>query len=1842
MPKGNPGIQTDYVVDIMTDVDVAQDDHASDDMAFQLVDIHAFVKLFRQNHPHSHVDPAVFWHGLFGNDPTGNPAKCNTNVSYLTLDSCQMILQHHQLFHSGIDFQNLPAGFFLTRNPQGGLRNVVHYSHYLATHNPKKNPLAIILSSKEPAKNQPPIEPHGFLPPQSNWYEFLENHIDTGGVKYCTEKELRNAFITFSNTVNRMGLKFFVPNFTSFDEHFNPVILLGRLNTLLTQPNLKKTDLDAQWQALPQLYLTKGYSALRAITDYDNTERPCGFILPDMYKPGKNEFHFIQTIDNPKRIHGIDSNQDFWRYLSFQPQRNSIDYYQQGLQKIQAMHIDDYKKIEIRQILAASTSGRSHSAETPEEEAHELKIWFALCDLIDNITSVTVTMQMVASIFGSEQITNNFILHLNRLEELPNIHFLHSMADCIKENLESLNMIKASADMAIGRDPLQDLVDLSNKLDSLIRSYHTDFYDGARFYFVAGKWNKLNVKTYVELQYDLEGINRKSAALLLPHLSTFDIDNLADGTEILYLLSSISQDRLKDIKYALTVFRDAINQLDKTALSKLITAIGAGLPTGNSYMSIIDYIDNNLSNAFPPNYFENKRKALIDAQYGLNEEQIQHVHDLNLTSDQTKAIISIESALVRKNNQVSIQQLDQLNELFVRLSRIITEADFTEFTRRLETVRENLSGSPETLSKLLTLLIQQKNLESFNQIFFRNKIEKCPDDSLIDKFNLYIETIKALGKQQGTISSQNIQDLLSMIVLNCSRASLKQHGFLDEISILLQSLKTVSEDHPHIQQHFLEAFNNLPGKNTDYYFWNLTNFINCINSMDNILKAGEDADAQKNMLLFFTTMANLNQKPMQLVDLWNKITTLNHEEQKKFLLSLVNHFIEKNLSLTGLDDLIDNIKKTPDTWIMLQKHCVHPPYPELKTMNKWLSGKIFEERYLAFSMRPYGKRHPEFSFNRKQFDVQMAKFEGQDASLFTSELADRLDKQTRANRNRSILELRDNFAELKALKTALNNEQKENLLCLCIEMLARTTSQWDQGTPPQRISQELNTTQLMALFAMLTNPQNKLISEIDTGEGKSRIMMILAACQVAQGKTVDFMTSDMQLAERDYLTYNAFFSALDIRSSLISLNTPKQLYQKGGVNFSDNGQLLLLRNKSDINLDPFAFLDEKEEQRCLLIDEVDKFKHDKSHDSYNYATRSKKLKGFIWIYPQLVNFVREKLEQTPEEPFDADKLTDKFVDYIAIHDMDELHKASVASLNNDKRHRSQLVTWLNAAHTALQMKEDNDYKVTDSADAKLFSVRDADGYIRYTRKVMVLDNGRPVEGSTFSAGVHQCLCAIENQKAGHDAFVIPAENVTQRASYPVSFMAKYEQGNIFGVSGTTRREAPASSDEINYENYQYLRVPRQKTLQREDKNVWAAKDDVQQIAFLKRIMLEKLKQDPQLPILLVCKNDQQSKEIHDALMADVELLALLKKTTRVHGLTEKDDEVTAIEEAGIPGHLTISTAGMFSRGVDINAKELLVLCSYVPTIEDEIQIKGRTGRFGKPGEYRMIPNLTDPDSPLNGQTYNINNEIDKLQKRMALQSVHYEEISKLYADFLENIHQIFLSSLGKKDKLAQLKHLETWQTYLNDLQKDWDNQKHTLLEAIEGGDKNQFVALCNKFTKKWEKSAARFIKDMTLPETPTLEAKANTVYAALQKQHGFFEPKRQAIKVQRRYDPSDDGQARIYSSLFAQELAVLRGERAFFADYYAWKEGRGDLFPDLMATLRGERPLFANLRATIARWIEELTAWFNQQETPDEQEDEVSIDEPSDDFDFFAEGEEDDVDADEDSAIDYGSGSLSF
>ena len=986
--------------------------------------------------------------------------------------------------------------------------------------------------------------------------------------------------------------------------------------------------------------------------------------------------------------------------------RNSIDFYKQAINDINSMTFDYYPsdKWSMYQILAASTTRSNHSAKTAEEEEKEQAIWVGLCELIDKIDRATLTLQTIASLQPDGLLKHNVTYHFNRLKEQPNIAFLESIVKHVIDYVQSLNMAWVVATLTIGADPLGPLVEFSDQISAMIIQHQTDFYHGARFFFQNGVWETLSVEKYTALQYQLNQANSNLSKLIAPHLSTFNITNILEHDPI--YTSDYSKVPL--LRYALDIFRDVESNrtLQQSHLRDVLHHFLIHHFGDKPHLEILAYLEEHFAHCFKPNYFAEKRQQIVDATLGLTQNQIDKIRKLRFLEPQEKAIIAILSQMVKLNPEMTDNHLDAFCDQFITLRHMILAEDFTLFTERLSAIKNELPPQHDIVSQLIALIIEKRSLEDFNQIYTRNKIEKVKDASLVNKFIIFIKQLKPLTLDNMVVDRTALQEMLATLVLNTDSSSLDE-AYVGHINTLVKEISDISKNHPHIQHYLLDSFNHLPEKNQQPYLKNMKDCGHALYQLSQILTAGVDTQSKENMLVIYSLFAFYHTKPMDLVSLLKEVTRLPEPEHQRFMLTFISRLLDNGQSIEGLHELIEQFSAEPGKIILLSKVCATPPYPDIQTLDMWFRASNFVKNYEAFSLRPYGARKIAFAFNRQKYDKQSDQFEGGSVNdLFSDEIGDRLQQELASNRKANIESLRKNVQQLKenAQTAPLTDEDKLKLLCAAIEMLARTTPQNDLSDTPRVISQELNTTQVMALYHMIVNPSNQLISEIDTGEGKSRIMMILAAIQATLGKTVDFITSDMQLAERDYLSYKQFFNALNIRTSLISLNTPPQLYQKGGVNFSDNNQLLLLRNKSDIDLNSFAYLDEQEENRCLLIDEVDKFMHDKSKDSYNYASSSKRLKGYVWIYPLLMQFMTEQLLKDNNQNLEMALLIDPFIQYVSNHDASMIHQASLAELKI--KDQNQLIIWLNSAFLATKMEKDRHYKESESDESKLYSVKD--------------------------------------------------------------------------------------------------------------------------------------------------------------------------------------------------------------------------------------------------------------------------------------------------------------------------------------------------------------------------------------------------------------------------------------------------------------------------------------------------------------------------------------------------------
>jgi hypothetical protein len=238
------------------------------------------------------------WNRLFGNLTTTDNEHPhdkyllinNPNYQYLTQDASEIIQNNLYLFDSGIDFERLPQGFYLTINPATGIKNVLAYHEsWQSPLSQNDQILAIDLNNNdhEQQDNQNNYQNKC----QQQWYGFLlskrqrKNNTAGSPQYYCKIAQLNQAFTIFSNLLNQLDLQFYQANFdlAFYQQDFHPIVLLSRWQTVLTQSNLKKCNLEAQWLDITKLDFTVGSGPIRYITDKQYTPEKCGFVINEMF-----------------------------------------------------------------------------------------------------------------------------------------------------------------------------------------------------------------------------------------------------------------------------------------------------------------------------------------------------------------------------------------------------------------------------------------------------------------------------------------------------------------------------------------------------------------------------------------------------------------------------------------------------------------------------------------------------------------------------------------------------------------------------------------------------------------------------------------------------------------------------------------------------------------------------------------------------------------------------------------------------------------------------------------------------------------------------------------------------------------------------------------------------------------------------------------------------------------------------------------------------------------------------------------------------------------------------------------------------------------------------------------------------------------------------------------------------------------------------------------------------------------------------------------------------------------------------------------------------------------------
>jgi hypothetical protein len=581
-------------------------------------------------------------------------------------------------------------------------------------------------------------------------------------------------------------------------------------------------------------------------------------------------------------------------------------------------------------------------------------------------------------------------------------------------------------------------------------------------------------------------------------------------------------------------------------------------------------------------------------------------------------------------------------------------------------------------------------------------------------------------------------------------------------------------------------------------------------------------------------------------------------------------------------------------------------------------------------------------------------------------------------------------------------------------------------------------------------------------------MMISLAAQWALGRTVDFVTADVTLATRDYLEYQAYFKAMGIETNLITAQTPVEQYCTNGINFSDASNLSLFRNKARSQGLGDKAANPNPSERCLLLDEADKTLFDTIDTRYNYsAPADPSIQDMPWIYESLIKFFKDPVHLAlfhgPES--DADKCNLKFKAYV---------KANLCSPKDTQKleriSRAQLESWQASAITALNLEYGKDF--TLEANVAIVTKKGPS----IVSQARLISGGVASKTAKFSFGVHQCLHARLNlekeQLTTHGAtqdnllhqelgrvefdnsrFPVDTENQIIYSSSSKSLIDDYAV--IRGVTGT-----PGSwTERAEKANMTFIDIPRHRGINRIDRPYKLVKNDElqlkQMIAEIRISILNKQ------PILLICKDDTQSKKVFDYLNQNLNSDEK-KQLNRVSADTSIEEESDIVEhKAGQAGAITVSTARI-GRGTDIKliadakANGLHVVATYLPRERDYIQIIGRSGRLGAHGSSRLIlseESMRSSFTKLDNNFYTATESyLTHLQKVMDIQIQKQRIIKDSVSDFRMNLTNSFFDKFFKPIAASkEVNHsmlIDSWRKFFDESDKVWNETWPKISEAL--------------------------------------------------------------------------------------------------------------------------------------------------------------------------------------------------
>jgi preprotein translocase subunit SecA len=1252
-----------------------------------------------------------------------------------------------------------------------------------------------------------------------------------------------------------------------------------------------------------------------------------------------------------------------------------------------------------------------------------------------------------------------------------------------------------------------------------------------------------------------------------------------------------------------------------------------------------------------------KAEVKEKTKLGSTEEVKENVSELNeifeIKKDDptilSEALRYIEEIKKNFTNPVPLQSLDEFKQ---KLEEFNQYSPFFEKKILKELIDALKKAIPDPRIKTLFHMIwgAKSPAPASNaspSVQSRTNSNTPPSKAVLNFRTLGKKFSKWRGKSPAPASNASPSAEFTLSLLDKTMSSIQQcikdeskQTFLQVSEKITHTISKVIEKNPKYKHKILSFFDNYLSE--DHSITKKLDFVQVIQK--GFLKIQNEEIILSLYHHFDNKQGNKEGKftHQNLFEIFTNLNPLPNNSDKELILNIVTILLnnEHKITYNQIDELINLCRDEKDGQKFLEKirsFYESIPYPSLEALFKWhddSQGDGYSEK-MDNCYKDYDtnlERDNNNGFKLAHAKARAREFDGVD---FEDSELEAFSAEIKKLKSESSKNLVDEFKKFKENKNEEINYKR--LIAIAAELLHRSKKK--EGD-----TYEINTTQYLAIWSMLKSNNLHVTSQIDTGEGKSRIMMITAACLNALGLTVDFVTSNMTLSARDYLEYQPYFKSLGAKVNLIYASSNINTYSLDGINFSDSNSLPSFRNKARSEGNGDKVINPNPKKRAVLLDEGDNVFYDSANTRINCSSsQGHSLESMEWIYPLLVKFfLNRKLDK--DHPFysDVDSCNQMLKNFI-ISELDEDKERRIAQL--DDLPQSEFEGWQGAAIAAQSLKFGDDY-VIDSTKIILTTK----GLLK-TSQAIVRINYRADRNSKFSFGLHQCLLAqleyyrrhpnrlpenspLRQKLKGVFPFYIPPENKITYSSTSKVLLNDYAEGVLIATTGSSGADveryeaallyAAKGSEGSDPIPMQFIKVPRHQEFKRDDKPPML-------LANRERLVEETVAQiedssSKNQPILIFCEDDQASEQMLQDLQKKFAGLEIkINQETPgviniqiIDSLMTYEEEQRGIELAGNAKRITISTP-MSARGAHIKLSEeakksgLKTLVTFLPRRRDLIQMLGRSARQKDNGETRILLDQEKLKAQLgqgnlsDGFYTATNQYISQLQDLMDKKEQFKRLISNLISDFNQSLtdhfYDAFLPAVLKEGMTPKTINtlIGYWSNFSTEKDliwnKIWDeiNKAPDLLELSEDEIQDKMTEFHTLVQGKWKelhdnitrfaenspRVAAHITKLKESIDEIKYEGNKNIQQIKLASTHAATSTPN--VEIYDEYDKAHDGRAVLYTKPWTQFRAVFAGKRSPFADLAAWWRGEGLAFPNLTAWRKGEMSFAKLIRGTSSK-----------------------------------------------------------